>query len=170
MTTKLIGAVCIFTVCAGSGFAMAYRLVYEEKTMRQLVLALDFMECELQCRLTQLPVLCRKTSRECTGVLAKFFQQLAIQLESQVAPDVKCCVSAVLGQLTELPSSTQAALEQLGISLGRFDLQGQLSGFEAVKKTCIRTLDGLEKSRDIRVKGYKTLGICAGAALVILFI
>ena len=62
------------------------------------------------------------------------------------------------------------AAQQLGKSLGRFDLNGQLQGIEQVRAHCRRELSSLENGRDQRIRGYQTLGVCAGAALAILFV
>ena len=58
----------------------------------------------------------------------------------------------------------------LGKSIGRFDMDGQIKGLEAVRQDCRRRLDELSKDRDTRLRSYQTLGLCAGAALAILFI
>ena len=54
--------------------------------------------------------------------------------------------------------------------MGQFDLSGQLKGFEAVNKDCLRELTDLENNRTQRTRSYQTLGLCAGAALAILFL
>jgi hypothetical protein len=56
----------------------------------------------------------------------------------------------------------------LGETLGRFDLQGQLRGLEAVKKNAEFELEQLRSNQDVRLRNYRTFSICAGAALVIL--
>ena len=56
----------------------------------------------------------------------------------------------------------------LGSSLGRFDLSGQLKGLQSVRGECLRELESLEKNQPERLKSYQTLGMCAGAALVII--
>ena len=61
-------------------------------------------------------------------------------------------------------------LSELGESLGRFDLPGQLKGLEAVRRKCLMELEALGRNRTERLRCYQTLGLCAGAALVILFI
>ena len=58
----------------------------------------------------------------------------------------------------------------MGSSLGRFDLEGQLQGLESVRIYCREQLDELSKDRDVRLRSYQTLGLCAGAALAILFV
>ena len=61
-------------------------------------------------------------------------------------------------------------LRQLGKTLGRFDLEGQLQGLQAVCAACLEARDSLQKDRDTRLRSYRTLGLCAGAALAILFL
>ena len=58
----------------------------------------------------------------------------------------------------------------LGSSLGRFDLAGQLKGLSAVKGQCALELQELRTDREPRLRSYRVLGLCAGAALVILLI
>jgi hypothetical protein len=96
--------------------------------------------------------------------------QLASELEAQVAPDAGSCMNAVLSKTSGLPPRTRKNFQLLGVSLGQFDLQGQLTGLEAARKQCRRELDELSKNRDVRLRSYQTLGLCAGSALAILFL
>ena len=54
--------------------------------------------------------------------------------------------------------------------MGRYDLEGQLQGIQTVKMECHGYLDELERHRAERLRSYQTLGLCAGAALVIIFV
>ena len=170
MIFKWIGAALVIAGCGGFGYRIASAHIREEKTLRQLVGILDYMECELQYRLTPLPTLCRQAAAEGKGVLSSFFLSLAIELEDQVSPDVERCMIAALSKVKEIPSLAREALEMLGRSLGRFDIEGQLKGLEAVRQECRRNLEDLNQNRDVRLRNYQTLGLCAGAAIVILFI
>ena len=58
----------------------------------------------------------------------------------------------------------------LGHSLGRFDLSGQLKGLASVRERCGQELQALRSDRDSRLRSFRVLGLCAGAALVILLI
>lgn len=69
-----------------------------------------------------------------------------------------------------LPERTKKAFETLGATLGRFDVDGQIRGLEAVRELCRRELDELSRDRDTKLRSYQTLGLCAGAALAILFV
>lgn len=170
MNLKWIGAVLIVTACGGFGFKLVASYRYEERTLRQLISALDFMSCELQYRLTPLPVLCRQTAAECRGVLSELFFSLSSELEDQISPDANRCMLSAIARTKGLPLHTQENLELLGRSLGRFDLDGQLKGLESVRQSCRHCLEGMNQNKDIRLRGYQTLALCAGAALVILFI
>lgn len=170
MSYKWIGAIFIIVSCGGFGFSLAAAHIREENTLRQLVGALDFMECELQYRLTPLPDLCRQAGNGAKGCVKSVLLALSGELEAQVAPDVESCMSAALSAAGDIPKHTRDALELLGRSLGRFDLPGQLKGLEAVRTACRRQLDVLTTNREPRLRSYQTLGICAGAALAILFI
>lgn len=170
MNCKWIGAIFIFLSCGGFGFSLAAQHRREEKTLWQLVAVLDHMECELQYRLTPLPDLCRLAGGEAQGCVRSVFLKLAEELESQVAPEVSSCMAVALSDSADIPHYTLEALRNLGQSLGRFDLTGQLKGLEAVRSDCRHRLEELSANREPRLRSYQTLGLCAGAALAILFI
>lgn len=170
MSYKWLGAIMIMTACGGFGFSIAAAQRREEGNLRQLISALDYMECELQYRLTPLPDLCRQAGQETKGCVGQVLRNLSQELECQVAPDVDSCMKAALMTAKDVPDKTREALQLLGRSLGRFDLAGQLNGLESVRSSCRRELDALLNNRDVRLRSYQTLGICAGAALAILFL
>lgn len=170
MIYKWLGAILVVAACGGFGFKLVAAHRYEEQTLRQLIAALDYMACELQYRLTPLPVLCRQTAAECRGVLTEVFSCLSAELENQISPDANRCMLSAIAKTKGLPRYAAENLELLGHSLGKFDLEGQISGLEAVRQSCRRALEGLNQNKDVRLRGYQTLALCAGAALVILFI
>lgn len=170
MNCKWIGAVLVVIGCGGVGFSVAANHRREEGMLRQLLDILRFMECELQYRLTPLPELCRQAGMEAQGTLRVILLAFVRELESQIAPDAASCMRTAAGSVGDIPGSVRTILLQLGQTLGRFDLPGQLQGLEAAKEACRSSLDTLGKNRDERLRGYQTLGLCAGAALVILFI
>lgn len=170
MTLKLIGAILVICGCGGLGFSIAAASKREEAALRQLIGALDFMECELQYHLTPLPELCRQAGRESKGAIHQVLTALAHELECQISPDVQSCMHAALARCLEVPKRVRQAFEIMGTSLGRFDMEGQVKGLETVRGFCRRELEGLSQNRDGRLRSYQTLGLCAGAALAILFV
>lgn len=170
MILKLIGAIFVISACGGMGYLIAARHKKEIASLQELIRILDYMECELQYHLTPLPDLCRQAAGESKGFIRYFFLKLSNELDDQAATSVSECIQSVLVSIREIPQWTKSALEYLGDFLGRFDLDGQLKGLEATRKKCRNDLTQLCVNKDSRLRSYQTLGICAGAALVIIFI
>ena len=126
------------------------------------------MECDLHFRMCALPELCRRTAGEFEGILRQVFLTLSCELEDQISPDVKQCMLLTLEKHKDIPLQTCQCLELLGDSLGRFDLQGQLRSLDSVREECRVRLTKLNEKTDKHLRCYETLGICAGAALIIL--
>lgn len=170
MTIKLFGAMCVIIACGGFGFMIAANAHKEIEALRQLISALDFMECELNYRMTPLPQLCRLTAEISSGCVRKVFICLAEELEQQVEPSVDMCVSAIIRRYPDIPTVTGQRIAELGRSLGKFDLSGQIKSVKAINAENARLLERMSQDHNIKLRSYKTLGLCAGAALAILFI
>ncbi len=170
MNYKWIGAILIIAGCGGFGFSLAAAHRRELQLLRQLLRGLQYMQCELKYRLTPLPELCRQTGKETGGILRHIFSTMARELDSRTLPDPGDCMDAAIKNCREtLPGNLRKLLIRLGRSLGRFDLNGQLRGLEGICRACEEELVVLNKTKDIRLRNYQTLGLCAGAALAILF-
>lgn len=170
MLLKWIGGLLIIAGCGSVGFRMAANHKKEERTLEMLKTLICYMQCELQYRLTPLPELCSKTANEATGVLKKLFQLLAQELEEQIAPNAEQCMLVAVNKCANLPDMSRSCLLSLGKTLGKFDLEGQLKGMDAVLSECEAQISKLKDKKEERLRSYQTLGLCAGAGLVILFI
>lgn len=167
---KWIGAVFVISGCAGFGFSLAAEHRRREGWLLQLIRALERMECELQYMLTPLPELCRSAAEASSGAIRGVFLACAAELEERTMPDAASCMQAAVSKAGFSYQPIRYLLVQLGQSLGRFDLQGQLRGLEAVRRQCEMEQERLAHGQNERLRCYKTLGICAGLALAILFI
>ena len=170
MILKIIGAAFVIAGCGGIGFRIAANHCAEEKNIRHLINILDYMECELQYRLTPFPELCKQAEKMFDGPVAKVFGVLSDEIQAQVSPDIEVCMSSAANKVLKLTPLVFEELLLFGKSAGRFDLDGQIKGLEAVRQDCRRQLEGLSFNRDVRLRSYQTLGLCAGAALAILFV
>ena len=56
------------------------------------------------------------------------------------------------------------------MTIGKFNVNGQIKGFSSVNEACKQHLHRLSEGRDTRLRSYQTLGLCAGAALAILLV
>ena len=86
MTGKIIGAMLIIGGCGAFGYSIAASYRKEAAALRQLISALDFMQCELQYRLTPLPDLCAMAGKEQKGIVGRFLKELSLELENQISP------------------------------------------------------------------------------------
>ena len=170
MAYKWIGATLIVASCSGWGFAIAAGKRREESLLYQLLGILQFMDAELQYRLTPLPELCRMAAGQSRGTLRTIFLNLYRELSWQKQPDAGSCMYAAISRSGEIPSKIRRLLVMLGNTLGRYDLAGQMEGIQSVRKRCADALETIRKNRNERLRSYQTLGICAGAALAIILI
>lgn len=170
MNIKWMGAIMVISVCGGWGIAMSSAYRRQERLLRKLLRVLQMMRWEIRYRLTDLPSLCKLAAKDCGGILRDVLLDLSRELTWNSTPDASGCMVSVLSRYAALPSPVKRILRHLGKIMGRYDLEGQLEGMECVISECRRELKELLQGRDVRLKSYKTLGFCAGAALVILFI
>ncbi len=170
MSWKVLGAILILTACGGVGFRLASEYRQEARGLQELIRAIEFMQSELQFRMPPLQELMEDVAKPCTGKLKNVFQHMHQELSNGSMEDATAIVDNVLKREEKLHSRVRDNLQLLGNTLGRFDLSGQLSGLQAIKEVCQRDLDGLNSHKEERIRSYQTLGLCAGAALVILFI
>lgn len=167
---KILGAILILLGCGGVGFSVVAAHRHQEKVLQQLICALDHMSCDLQYRMTPLPELCLAASATCTGCVKSVLEQVSVELDAQIAPDAAACMHAAIAKYPSLPDRLRKCLTILGDTLGRYDLSGQLQGLKSVKNMAEYELEQLRSNQDVRLRSYQTLGLCAGAALVVLFL
>lgn len=170
MMIKMIGAVFVICSCGGVGFHLANNYRREEKLLQLLIDILNYMECELKFHLTPFPALCKRVACVYKGEIGDVFLALSAEMEMQTFTKPEDCMVSVVAKAKMLPPITRNCLLSLGKSVCRFDLDGQIKGFESVIQECSRQYNLLIANRDNRIRSYQTLGLCAGAALAILFV
>lgn len=170
MPMKWIGAIMVVSGCGSWGIMLAAAYRRQEAGLLKLAQLLNMMQWELRYRLTSVPDLCRMAAKDASGMLRCIFLDLARDLDRNLEPDVGECMRSVLSRYRNMPPKVKRILRQLGRHLGRFDLEGQLEGMAYVIGECGLELQSLKKDREIRLRSYQTLALCAGFGLVILFL
>ncbi len=168
MSVKLLGAILVILGCGSIGFMIAASHRQEEKYLRDFISVLDLMECELVYRLTSLPGLCALAETTCRGNLRRVFGILKHELEDQIFPDAENCMNHAISKVRLSPIMLEL-LSLFGRSLGRFDAEGQVKGIQYVREEAQRYLKIITENQGVRLRSYQTLGLCAGAAIVIIF-
>ena len=170
MIFKVMGAILIILGCGGVGFSLCQNHRREEAALEQLIHSLEWMRLELSYRMPALPSLCKEVAGITEGIIGDVFRNFALELDQQIRADVLSCMNAAIFSVPKLPTSVVSHLKSLGTSLGQFDLQGQITALETAEALCKRDLLQLNKHREIKFRNYQVLGLCAGAAMVLLFL
>ena len=170
MTIRTIGSVMIAVGFSCIGFLAALSHKREVKTLKNFLASLDSMECELKYHKTPLPLLCKHISESQSGVLKRFYLNLSNELMHLDHVDAATCITSILEKSPEIPSQTRNMLRQIGVSLGKFDSDGQLLGIRSVRSETNKQLELLCTNQEQRLRSYRILGVCAGAAIAILVI
>lgn len=170
MTYKWMGAAMIIAGCGGFGVRLAAAACLEERRLTQLMQLLRRMQSRLQYQLTPLPELCSQCGREVGGPVGRVMQRLGRELDSRVYPDAASSMAAAVADERELSAPCRRLLMQLGRELGQYDLAGQLAGLRAVGEACREQSQRLRRDQQQRLRSYRTLSLCAGAALAILLV
>lgn len=160
----------IIIACAILGFSSAAGYTKELSTLKSFRSAVRYMRNELYCRCMPLPALCRSAASVGEGVVCTFWLNMAIELEAQICPDPMQCTLCALAKTKNVPTSMCDAIQKIGKTLGAFDLQGQLDGFDHVCMQLDEAIKMRSNQHDMRIRGYRTLGICAGLVLAIIMI
>ena len=165
-----IGAICVVGACGACGFSMAASYTGLQRCLQQLQNGLELMQCQMEYQMTELPELCAILASACTGPVGKFFGTLGQELRRGNVSEAPACVALTLARDRELPEACRSLLSQLGTSLGQLDLAGQLRGLAAAQEACRKELERVEAEKAGRLRCYRALGLCAGAALAILLL
>ncbi len=165
---KLLGAILVFLGCGAVGFGKAAACRREIWQLEQLQQVFSYMENELSYRYPPLPDLLRGTKAHCGGAPGKVLQEAAVELETNLQPDAGLCMQAAIERVSGLGAGPRELLLVLGSTMGKFQLSGQISGLKALQELGRKRLEACSARETERIRTLRTLGICAGAALVIL--
>ena len=158
-----IGAICVVGACGACGFSMAASYTGLQRNLRQLYNGLELMQCQMEYQMTELPELCGILASACTGPVGKFFGALGREMQNGETAEASACVAMTLARDRELPEACRSILSQLGKT-------GQLRGLASAQETCRKELEAVEAEKAGRLRCYRALGLCAGAALAILLL
>ena len=170
MTLRIIGAILIIGTCTAFGFKMSANYKLQQKQLEQLIEALLYISCEMSYHLTPLAQQFTGCCAITSGALQAFFRQASRELSGQINPNASYCLQAAIHNTKGLTPAVIKALNQFANTIGEFDLEGQLKNIEQTLTICKQTLCQLNDQQTSHTRNYQTLGICAGAALAILFI
>ena len=167
---KVIGALLVLSAAGGFGISRAVGFYRQVRLLQDFCSVLEILKCELNYTMTPLPTLCRVTAKRTSGAAAAFLVSYAMAVEQGI-PRSRAASAAMDGTKgLKLPSDAEMALLELFGTLGRYDLDGENRLLAATSQRLKSASDRFEAEKRPLAKGYALLGLCAGVALVILFI
>lgn len=170
MTIKWIGMLLILgsSVSVGLGAAMRVRRCCAQ--LSQLQSALELMKCELSYTMTKLPQLAQVVADATQGAVSALFSRLAVLLKQESEASCGALMAQAIAQTKglALPDELLAGLRELGQTLGRYDLDGQLRLLDLLLARIGQLAGSMETDRRARCRSYEALGICTGLAIIIL--
>ena len=168
---RLIGAALILAGGSGVGIGAARVLKHRSETLSSFLAALDQMEAELTFRLTPMPELLLRLSRETKGPVSEFFFHCREGLSSLgEEPFSKVWNRALQEESLALHPEDRIPLEQLGAVLGQYDVEGQKNAMEGIRYRLGICLDTARESQGKIGRVYRALGISASVLCVLLFL
>ena len=167
---KMIGALFVVLGCGYIGILCGRCYRREEAALQQLGEHLQYMLCQLRYQQTPLPELFGQLHAEAKPPLQSLFALVGKELQIRASSDASGCLIRAVEACSNLPKQARNYLLLLGRSLGRFDLDGQLRGIEAVHERCMEKCAKMEKNRAVCIRSYMIFGLCAGAAIAVLLL
>ena len=167
---RFLGAAFVVLSSAWVGFSSARRLRRAGRELDELRAALEQMESELRCASPTYAAVCKRLSETATGAVSQFFSALADDASDSDFEPVGATRRAVERSGLILQPAAFLALEQLFDGFGRFDLTGQLRQLGLAREALSHQAGRLREQTEAKCRSYEILGLCAGAAVLILVV
>lgn len=161
---KLFGIWLLFAGCAGAGFYAGHQVRRHVKEYYQILYFLEDCEILLRYQHFTLEELFHTLAGKEEYAHFDFLQRLDRGGE---IPERLWKEALKESSFTE---GARQALESLGSSLGKSDLQGQLKSLELCREQIKHILKETQETLQQKSKLYPSLGVLGGAMLVILFL
>lgn len=160
----------IFISSVGFGTSLCVSYKRELRNMQTIALFLEHIRYELESRLTPLPLLFLHASEQCEGYFKNVIKTFIEELEEQIYPDPECCMHSAVCKCKFLSPSVTDYMTQLVSVLQCVDYDGQIAGIDRLRKQCQREIESIEIRKSDKLKNYRTITFCAGAAIAIILI
>lgn len=170
---KYIALFLIFLICSYIGFSYGENFRDRSFNLKEFQKAVMLMNNEIIYSNTPLPQLFNNVSLKIQGVFSNIFYEISEDLSEGKADSVYDIFSLVY---PKYESNIKFKPEDYNIlvdffkSLGETGIWGQEKIFKLTSDELMKNYTEAESEAKTNIKMYRTLGICAGALIVIFFI
>jgi stage III sporulation protein AB len=164
---------CLLILLIGAGIGRLKAKTYDNRLyhLQELLTSIKVLESEMKYRMDPLPELLIRMGKIKEGMSGVLFETAGRLLKDQAARDLSDCwseaVETAYGE-SALNREDRRIIDDLGIELGKTDLEGQAGMFQ--RTFSLLEAQAAEAAEEKRTKGkmYKSLGTAIGALIVIL--
>lgn len=171
---NIIKVIILFSILFSSsyiGILLAKKYENRVKELKQIKSSLNMFSTKIQLTYEPIPnifeELSRKENINCKNV-KNIFKNAYEKMTT--IPAGQAWIEALDKTNTNLNKEDIEVLKGLSNLLGKVDMQGQINEIEVVENFINMQIEKAEEENKKNKKMYKTLGITAGLALVIIFI
>ena len=165
---KLAAAGLILGSGVYAGLRAAAELRAALRQLHSLSAALTVLRAELRYAHTGFSGLCSGLAERFAGKTGAFFLALGKGAEADGCPGPGSTASALQQAELRLPRQAEQALAELFDGFGLCDAEGQLAQLEAASARLEQAEEGLRSGLSARCRLRAVLGVCGGAAAVLL--
>lgn len=168
---KLFGAFCVGTASLMIGGMSRQGLNSHIHLLRQIRLALEIMQGEMELNMPHLNRLFETVGERTGGEAGSFFQQVGVKMtQSPGRPPVMAMRLALEEVPLSLNREEKGMLFELGGALGRYDLIGQGRAIGLYKTRLDSLIEAAEGERKQKAKAWMTASVCSGLMLILLML
>ncbi|WP_378955577.1 stage III sporulation protein AB [Pelosinus sp. sgz500959] len=173
MWLKIAGSMLVFFVSSCIGFKLAARCSGRPQQIRQVISCLNSLKSYITYASAPLHEALMQCAHGIHGPIADFFHHVGMSLEENSRLSPQQAIHAVLKQMKGELMFESSELEILGVlsaNLGIMSRQEQGNYLSMVIEQLEKLENEATRLRDLNTKMYRYLGICGGAAIVILLV
>lgn len=165
---KLVVAILIVGICALIGIRKSQKYESREYILREAIVMFKGIKNEINYTLTPIPNAIESVRQSMKTRLKEIMGAVSFELMKYNSSSER--VASEIATLDELTPYDKQVISNGIISLGKTDVEGQIS---SINMTCVTLENQLEDSIESKKKNsklYKTVGIATGLMIAIVFI
>lgn len=170
---KLTGAVLLFCSCSGLGFLKSRRYRGRITQLAELIHIMGFIKGEISFAVSTLPEAMERISGKTSEPFAGFLHVLSERMRQYSGEDFSHILGELMGEMlkdTYLDKEDLEEFYQTACNLGYLDKEMQIHMLEQYLKEQEEKIRTLRTQLPEKMKLFCSLGILAGAFLIILLI
>lgn len=168
---RITGAFLVALASAMGGWAARQSMRGRIRIRRQLRLALELMQAEMELGMPTVAELFETVGKRLEGEIGRFLEGAALEMVSVSGRPPRTALKIQMERQPGLfDAEERMLLLEVGGCLGRYDLEGQGRALSLCKERMDRLIAASEETLRRRAKASMTASVCAGLALIIILL